>query len=100
MGHHFGIELVGQNNGILEFRRDDLLGGIAVVPDLGFLQEIEAAPVDHTRLPACRIGAEEDGRPEDTLERADQSTVFFPALAIPNVSSICTADLKRIVWLC
>jgi hypothetical protein len=54
-----------------------VLFGIAAVPNLCFSEEAESRTLDHLGSSSERIGAEENGRPEDPFEGGHQALVLL-----------------------
>jgi len=100
MGHDFVVEFVRQHDHVLETLAATGVKGLAFVPDLGLLEEVEPTAVNDTSPAAERVGTRKIVAPKIRSKAATSLRYSLPPLAIPNVSSICAADLKRIVWLC
>ena len=80
MGLNLSIELVAQNDPVLAISRQQLLVGIAGIPDASFRHETESRTMNDDRPLRLRVRAEKDGRAEDSLERGDQPPVLRTAL--------------------
>jgi hypothetical protein len=69
---------------------------VARIPDPRFSHETEAGLVDVPRPLALSVCLEEDGRPEDRLERFDQSLVLGSPLLhaedVEHLSGACEGD--------
>ena len=71
MGLNLPVELFAQNDPVLAISRQQLLLGIARIPDARFRHEVESGAMNDHRPLRLRIGPEKDGRAEDSLERRD-----------------------------
>ena len=91
------VEFVAQDDDVFKVGREHFLGRVTVVPNLGLAEEIEPGALDDTRMFSGGLGAETDRRSEDPFEAATSRRYSFPPFAMAKVSSICAADLKRMV---
>ncbi len=80
MARDLPIELVTEDNHILELTGKAPPLESAVIPDLGFPQEVEAGALHHLGPTGEAIGPEEDGGSKNPLESTDETLVFLAAL--------------------
>src|SRR6516162_6395250 len=101
MGLNLSIELFAQNDPVLAISRQQLLLGIAGIPDSSFRHEVESRAMnDHCSL-RLRIGPEKDRRTEDSLERRDQApglrTALLHSEGAQHLARAFKHDLRRLL---
>ncbi len=84
MAGDLAIELIAENNHVFKLVGQGALIEAAVVPDLRFLQEVEACSLHQLRLAGHGIRPEEQCGAEDPFEAADEALVFLAALLHPE----------------
>src|SRR5215831_472702 len=101
MGLNLSVELFAQNDPVLAISWQQLLLGIAGIPDASFRHETESRAMNDHRPLRLRIRAEKDGRAEDSLERGDQAPVLRTALlhseGFEHLGCAFKHDLRRLL---
>ena len=98
---NLSVKLFAQNDPVLAISRQQLLLGIAGIPDSSFRHEIESRAMNDHRPLRLRVRAEKDGRAEDSLERGDQAAVLRTALlhseGAQHLGRAFKYDLRRLL---
>src|SRR5215831_16639803 len=101
MGLNLSVELFAQNDPVLAISRQQLLLGIARIPDSSFRHEAESRAMNDDRALGLRIGPEKDGCAEDSVERRDQAAVLRTALlhaeGAQHLGCAFKHDLRRLL---
>src|SRR5215467_2528993 len=98
MGLNLSVEFFAQNDPVLAISRQQLLLGIAGIPDSSFRHETESGTMNHHRPLRLRVGPEKDGRAEDSLERRDQAPVLRTALLNSEGVEHGSGTFKHDLW--
>lgn len=80
MRDYLSVEFITQYDYVFKGFREHSLGRVAVIPDMGLVEEIEPGALDDACLISGGLGTEEDGRSEDAFKGRNQSPILLTAL--------------------
>ncbi len=84
---NLAVELVAERGHVFKFCTGSRFVRIAMAPDLRFPQEVEARALDDMSSAVHLVSSKEDRRPEDLLERGDESAVLLAAFQRVSISA-------------